>query len=154
MVACTKACSAGLAWVQPEAAGSWPPGPVSWYGVARPAAVSGRAGTMSSQSMFCAAAPSCAALGLALGVALAAAGAAASLVVLPPDSATIRPRVRPSAIGTATGTITRARARARARVGVGRRRRALRRAFPVAVLRAFQGAVWRSVPGAVPAGLL
>ena len=30
MVAWTKACRFGLACVQPEAAGSWPPGPVSW----------------------------------------------------------------------------------------------------------------------------
>ena len=30
MVAWTKAWRFGLAWVHPEAAGSWPSGPVSW----------------------------------------------------------------------------------------------------------------------------
>jgi hypothetical protein len=35
--------------VQPDCAGVIPPGPVSWYGVARPCAESGSAGTMMSQ---------------------------------------------------------------------------------------------------------
>src|SRR5579863_7284555 len=84
---------------------------------------------MSSQSMFPALfcvlpwlAPGLA-LGVAAGVALAAAGATLRLVVPPPDSATIRPKVRPSAIGTATGTTSRAD-------GLRRRGRALRRAVP------------------------
>ena len=38
--------------VQPEAAGDAPSGPVSRYGVASPAAVSGCAGTMISQFTF------------------------------------------------------------------------------------------------------
>jgi hypothetical protein len=41
-----------LAIVQPEAAGEAPSGPVSWYGVASPAALSGFAGTTISQSEF------------------------------------------------------------------------------------------------------
>src|SRR5260370_5619601 len=53
IVAWTKAPRfAALAIVQPKAAGAAPPGPVSWYGVASPAAVSGCAGTMSSQFAF------------------------------------------------------------------------------------------------------
>src|SRR5215471_18194690 len=40
--------------VQPEASGDAPFGPVSWYGVASPRAVSGRAGTMITQSVFAA----------------------------------------------------------------------------------------------------
>ena len=39
-----------MAIVQPEAAGEAPSGPVSWYGVASPAALSGFAGTTISQS--------------------------------------------------------------------------------------------------------
>jgi hypothetical protein len=42
--------------VQPESAGDVPFGPVSWYGVARPCALSGLAGTMMSQSVLSAAA--------------------------------------------------------------------------------------------------
>jgi hypothetical protein len=50
MVAWTNAPRlAALAMVQPDAAGVIPPGPVSWYGVASPAADSGSAGTMMSQ---------------------------------------------------------------------------------------------------------
>src|ERR1700753_1126096 len=40
---------AKLAIVHPEASGDAPSVPVSWYGVARPAALSGCAGTMMSQ---------------------------------------------------------------------------------------------------------
>ncbi len=47
---------AKLAIVHPDAAGVCPFGPVSWYGVARPWAVSGFAGTMMSQLTFAAAA--------------------------------------------------------------------------------------------------
>jgi hypothetical protein len=42
--------------LQPESAGDAPFGPVSWYGVARPCALSGSAGTMMSQSVLSAAA--------------------------------------------------------------------------------------------------
>jgi hypothetical protein len=38
-----------LVMVQPDPAGLIPSGPVSWYAVARPCAVSGWAGTMMSQ---------------------------------------------------------------------------------------------------------
>src|SRR5215469_3701165 len=71
MVAWTNAPRAPeLAMVQPEAAGDVPFGPVSWYGVARPCALSGLAGTMMSQ--------------LALSVAAAcAAGADAAAEALP-----------------------------------------------------------------------
>ena len=55
IVACTKAPRfAAFAMVQPEAAGDAPSGPVSRYGVASPAAVSGCAGTMISQFAFAA----------------------------------------------------------------------------------------------------
>src|SRR5258705_3979777 len=57
MVAWTNAPRlAPLAMVQPESAGDVPFGPVSWYGVARPCALSGSAGTMMSQSVLSAAA--------------------------------------------------------------------------------------------------
>src|ERR1035438_4404259 len=50
MVAWTKAPRlAALAMVQPDAAGVIPFGPVSCHGVARPAALSGSAGTMMLQ---------------------------------------------------------------------------------------------------------
>ena len=57
MVAWTNAPrAAALAMLQPEPAGDVPFGPVSWYGVARPCALSGLAGTMMSQSVLSAAA--------------------------------------------------------------------------------------------------
>src|SRR5437870_1306674 len=57
MVAWTKAPrAAALAMLQPESAGDVPFGPVSWYGVARPCALSGLAGTMMSQLTLSAAA--------------------------------------------------------------------------------------------------
>ena len=59
--------------VQPDAAGEVPSGPVSWYGVARPLALSGFAGTMMSQ----------------LTLAAAAATAAGAVAVAAPDAATI-----------------------------------------------------------------
>jgi len=52
--------------VQPDASGDIPSGPVSWYGVARPFAVSGRAGTMMSQLTLAAAAAAAGALAEAL----------------------------------------------------------------------------------------
>ena len=74
MVAWTNAPRlTALVIVQPDAAGVVPPGPVSWYGVARPCALSGFAGTMMSQLTLAA-------------VAAAAAGAAA---VAAPDGAAI-----------------------------------------------------------------
>ena len=69
IVACTKAPRlAELAVVQPDAAGVIPPAPVSCHGVARPAALSGSAGTMMSQLTFAAATTGVVAV--ALGVAL------------------------------------------------------------------------------------
>src|SRR5438874_1381622 len=57
MVAWTNAPrAAALAMLQPESAGDAPFGPVSWYGVARPCALSGSAGTTMSQSVLSAAA--------------------------------------------------------------------------------------------------
>ena len=57
MVAWTNAPRlAALVIVQPDAAGVVPSGPVSWYGVARPRALSGFAGTMMSQLTLAAAA--------------------------------------------------------------------------------------------------
>ena len=50
MVAWTNAPRlTALVMVQPDAAGVVPSGPVSWYGVARPLALSGFAGTMMLQ---------------------------------------------------------------------------------------------------------
>src|ERR1700733_7700557 len=50
MVACTKAPRlAALVISHPDCAGVCPSVPVSWYGVARPRALSGFAGTMMSQ---------------------------------------------------------------------------------------------------------
>ena len=78
IVACTKAPRfAELAVVQPDAAGVIPAGPVSWYGVARPAAVSGSAGTIMSQLTFAAATG---AVAVALGVTVGQ-GVATALVV-------------------------------------------------------------------------
>src|SRR6266566_2466948 len=121
MVAWTNAPRlAELVIVQPEAAGVVPFAPVSWYGVARPCALSGFAGTMMSQFMLAAAA------GAAGAVAVAAADGAAiaealpeglaeapradwsMCVVLPPETARMIPRVRPNAIGMARGTAIRA----------------------------------------------
>src|SRR5580698_8585913 len=120
MVAWTKAPRAAeLAMLQPDAAGDAPFGPVSWYGVARPRALSGFAGTMMSQLTLAAA-------GAAGAVAVAVAGRSAgaepppdgldeppradsvTCVVLPPETARTTPRVRPNAIGTARGTAIRA----------------------------------------------
>jgi hypothetical protein len=57
MVAWTNAPRApAFAMLQPDWAGVIPPVPVSWYGVARPCAVSGLAGTMMSQFTLAAAA--------------------------------------------------------------------------------------------------
>jgi hypothetical protein len=74
--------------VQPDAAGVIPSGPVSWYAVARPFAVSGWAGTMMSQLTFAVAAGGASLLvaegvGVADGLAdgLADASAAAGLTV-------------------------------------------------------------------------
>ncbi len=69
MVAWTKAPRfPALAMVQPEAAGVIPLAPVSWYGVARPCADSGFAGTMMSQETLAAAAAAAAAA-VAVGLA-------------------------------------------------------------------------------------
>src|SRR5271165_2075715 len=68
MVAWTNAPrAAALVIVQPDAAGVVPSGPVSWYGVARPRALSGFAGTMMSQLTLAAAAAGADALAEALG---------------------------------------------------------------------------------------
>jgi hypothetical protein len=72
--------------VQPDASGVIPSGPVSWYAVARPFAVSGWAGTMMSQLTFAAAVvppPLGEGVGVADGLAdgLAVAASAAGLAV-------------------------------------------------------------------------
>src|SRR5580700_1323071 len=74
MVACTKAprLTALLIW-HPDCAGVIPFVPVSWYGVARPCALSGFAGTMMSQlTLTAAAAAVLVADGVADGEAVAA----------------------------------------------------------------------------------
>jgi hypothetical protein len=69
--------------VQPDAAGVIPSGPVSWYAVARPFAVSGWAGTMMSQLTFAVAVVATLLVAEGVGVAdgLADASAAAGLTV-------------------------------------------------------------------------
>src|SRR5271166_70568 len=68
MVAWTNAPRlTALVIMQPDAAGDVPSGPVSWYGVARPRALSGFAGTMMSQLTLAAAAAGADALAEALG---------------------------------------------------------------------------------------
>ena len=74
MVAWTNAPRlAALVIVQPDAAGVVPSGPVSWYGVARPFALSGFAGTMMLQ----------------LTLAAVAAAAAGAVALAAPDGAAI-----------------------------------------------------------------
>jgi len=65
-----------LVIVQPDAAGVVPAGPVSWYGVARPGALSGFAGTMMVQLTLAAVAAA------AAGAAAAGAGAEAGAEAL------------------------------------------------------------------------
>ncbi|HUY50333.1 MAG TPA: hypothetical protein VMV92_32280, partial [Streptosporangiaceae bacterium] len=60
---------AAFAIVQPDCAGVIPAGPSSWYGVARPAALSGFAGTMIRHDTFATAAAAAAAVGDAVAVA-------------------------------------------------------------------------------------
>src|SRR5450755_558137 len=111
MVAWTNAPRlAALVMVQPDAAGDSPFGPVSWYGVARPFALSGAAGTTMSQLTLAAFATAGAVvagaeaeaegLAEALPDGLAAAPRAdwAIFVALPPETARMIPRVRPNAI--------------------------------------------------------
>jgi hypothetical protein len=93
--------------------------------VARPAALSGFAGTMSSQFVL-ACAPAAAWVPVADGdgdaLADALAPSADSLIVAtgwPPDTASVIPSASPSAMGTASGTMIRAEPRPR------------RRAFPL-----------------------
>jgi hypothetical protein len=112
--------------LHPDAAGLCPFVPVSWYGVDRPWAVSGFAGTMMSQLTFAAAAAGAVAVAVAVGAALAAltdgdgvapgealalAPAAVWLMAVlegPPVNARTAPSVRPRAIGMARGTAMRA----------------------------------------------
>src|SRR5580704_13251871 len=98
---------------QPVAAGDPPAAPVSWYGVARPLAVSGWAGTMMSQVSS-----------TAVDETPAEPEDAAewSFGVLCPDAPTTIPTVTPSAITAATGMAIHA-----ARLFLPRRRRADRR---------------------------
>jgi hypothetical protein len=110
--------------LHPDVAGLCPFVPVSWYGVDRPWAVSGFAGTMMSQLTFAAAAAGAVAVavgaglaaltdgdGVAPGEALALAPAAVWLMAVldgPPVNARTAPSVRPRAIGMARGTAMRA----------------------------------------------
>jgi hypothetical protein len=89
-----------------------PSDPVSWYGVARPLALSGFAGTMMSQLTLTAAVVVAAAepLADALAEALALTPRAAWLMIEfpPPETAMKTPIAAPSATGMASGTATRA----------------------------------------------
>jgi hypothetical protein len=102
-----------LVIVQPDCAGLIPPVPVSWYGVARPLALSGFAGTMMSQLTLGAAVvavePLADGAALAEELALALAPRAAWLMVEfpPPENAMKTPIVTPSATGMASVTAVR-----------------------------------------------
>src|ERR1700722_7556106 len=127
MVAWTNAPRA-VAFVisHPDWAGDIPPGPVSWYGVASPCAVSGFAGMMMSQFTL-AASVMMGALPVAAGLAPAPASdgvwAAPSGVTAtpglrdpPPLNATTAPITSPSTTGTAKKIASRAmRVRSRRR---------------------------------------
>ncbi len=121
MVAWTNAPRlAALVMVQPEFAADVPAGPVSWYGVARPCALSGWAGTMMSQfGLFDDTACTAGAVDTARAEAEAPRDDCCMCVVLPPETARTIPRVRPNAIGMARGTAIRA-----ARLLLPRRRHA------------------------------
>ena len=117
---------AKLAMVQPDACGDIPFGPVNWKGVARPGAVSGLAGTTSTQLTLAAAAAAgvavagalvAAGLAVAVGLAVALAVAvAAGVAVAAPvpwaerfrlafrSPTKCRPRTRPTAIVMTRGT--------------------------------------------------
>jgi len=88
-----------LAIVQPEAAGVVPPGPVSRYGVASPAALSGCAGTTISQLVF--AGGIVAAVADGHGVVLAVAVGAGALLELFADAAgaDVLPEFVPDGVG-------------------------------------------------------
>ena len=117
MVACTNAPRlTALVISHPDCAGVCPSVPVSWYGVARPRAVSGFAGTMMSQLTLAAAVvvpvldPDGATDGEALGDALAEAPRAASprlVTVERPATATTTPITRPNTTGIAIVTAIR-----------------------------------------------
>src|SRR5262245_40327113 len=108
MVAWTNAPRlAAFAMVQPEFAADAPPRPVSWYGVARPFALSGWAGTMMSQSVL-SDETACTAGAVEGGLAVAPRADWLIFVVLPPETARTIPRIRPNAIGMARGTAMRA----------------------------------------------
>src|SRR5512146_714768 len=114
MVARTSpARAAGALTVHPEAAADVPDGPVSWYGVARPRALSGSAGTMMPQRAEAGDAASGDADRAETAGAFDGLGEAprddwSMCVPLPPESARTMPRVRPSAIGTPSGAAIRA----------------------------------------------
>ena len=96
---------------QPDWAGVMPLEPVSWYGVARPVALSGFAGTIMSQLTLTAVVVAAAEpLADALAEALALAPSAAWLMVEfpPPETAMKTPMPTPSATGMASGTAMRA----------------------------------------------
>jgi hypothetical protein len=97
---------AALVIVQPDCAGLMPPVPVSWYGVARPLALSGFAGTMMSQLTLAAAVvavePLADGAALAEELALALAPRAAWLMVeFPPRKTDEDTDHTPSATGMA-----------------------------------------------------
>src|SRR6202044_2636615 len=114
MVACTKAPRlTALVISHPDCAGVWPSVPVSWYGVARPRALSGFAGTMMSQLTLADAVvvpvadPDGAADGEALADALAEAPSAASprlVTAERPAIATTTPITSPNTTGIAMMT--------------------------------------------------
>src|ERR1700722_7784804 len=111
MVAWTNAPrAAALAMVQPDCCGLIPSCPVSTYGVARPCAVSGFAGTMMSQLTLAAAVAAAAtdgSLGLAEGLAPAPNAAWLTLVESLSVTAITRPITRAIASGMATVTAIR-----------------------------------------------
>ena len=109
IVAWTKAPRlAALVIVQPDCSGVIPPVPVSWYGVARPVALSGFAGTMMSQLTFAAVVVAGVVLLEAEGLAEAPSAVSLMLAECWPRTTITIPISSASATGMAIVTATRA----------------------------------------------
>jgi hypothetical protein len=106
IVACTNAPRLPtLAMVQPEAAGDIPPGPVSWYGVARPWALSGLGGTMMSHDTL-AAAVAAVAVAEADGHGVAVAGAVVAVLAGAAVAGAVLAAVAGAVAAAVAGTVT------------------------------------------------
>jgi hypothetical protein len=117
IVACTKAPrAAAFVIVHPDAAGVMPLGPVSWYGVARPCALSGLAGTTMLQFTFVVAA---AAVAVAVAVAVGQIVGAADAVAVAAVVAAVVGAVVAVVVGAAVAAVVAAVVAAAVPSGVG-----------------------------------